>query len=199
MHHAHLKLLVQKIPQLNPQAPIIILLGRDIMRIHKVWKQINEPHDSPYAQKLDLGWVIVRNIYLGNVHKPATVSTYYTNTLENGRHSVFEPCPNRYVVKEKWYGSKTLGLPEPVYVEGPTCEYLGCGIFQQTKDDDKMSPSVEDILFLKTIEQGVYKDGDNSWVAPCHSESHDLVFLTTDHKHQTVCLHCADPLTRSLR
>ncbi|XP_038153297.1 uncharacterized protein LOC119791326 [Cyprinodon tularosa] len=166
LHHAHLKPLVEKIPELDPQAPIMVLLGRDIIRIHKVRRQINGPHNSPYAQKLDLGWVIVGNICLGNVHKPTTVSTYYTNTLENGRHSVFGPCPNRYVVKEKWYGSKAT----PVYVEGPTSE--GCGgdlgydVFQQTREDDKIGPSVEDLLFLKSMEQGVYKDEDNSWVAP---------------------------------
>ena len=170
LQHAHLKPLAQKIPDLDPQAPIMVLLGRDIIRIHKVRKQINGPHNSPYAQKLDLGWVIVGNVCLGNVHKPATVNTYYTNTLENGRHSVFEPCPNRYVVKEKWYGRKVPGLPTPVHGEGPACEdcggHLGYGVFQQTKEDNKFGPSVEDLLFLKSMEQGVYKDEDNSWVAP---------------------------------
>ncbi|XP_062912771.1 uncharacterized protein LOC134350893 [Mobula hypostoma] len=47
LHHAHLKPLAQKIPELDPQAPVMILLGRDIIRIHKVRKQINGPHDSP--------------------------------------------------------------------------------------------------------------------------------------------------------
>ena len=169
-HHAHLKPLVHHIPKLDPQAPIMLLLGRDIIRVHKVRKQINGPHDSPYAQRLDLGWVIVGNVCLGSVHKPTTVSTYFTNTLENGRHSVFGPCPNHYVVKEKLYDNKATSLPAPVHVEAPTCEdygeHLGRHVFGQTKDDDKIGLSVEDMLFQKTMEQGVYKDEDNSWVAP---------------------------------
>lgn len=52
LHHVHLKPLAQKIPKLDPQAPILILLDRDIIRIPKVWKEINGPHESPYAQKL---------------------------------------------------------------------------------------------------------------------------------------------------
>lgn len=38
--------------------------------MHKVCKTLNGPHDLPFAQKLDLGWVIVDNVCLGNVHKP---------------------------------------------------------------------------------------------------------------------------------
>jgi len=37
-------------------------------------KEVDGPHDAPYAQKLDVGWVIVGNICLGGVHKPATVN-----------------------------------------------------------------------------------------------------------------------------
>ncbi len=54
-------------------------------------------------------------------------------------------------------------------MEGSTCEdygeHLGCDVFKQTKDDNKMGPSVEDMFFLKTMERRVYKDEDNSWVA----------------------------------
>ncbi|MEE6525740.1 hypothetical protein FKM82_025948 [Ascaphus truei] len=36
-------------------AKLLLLLGRDIMRVHKVRKQHNGPHNAPYAQRLDLG------------------------------------------------------------------------------------------------------------------------------------------------
>lgn len=45
-------------------------------------------------------------------------------------------------------------------------EHLGCDVFKQTKDNDKLAPSVEDRPFLKVMEQGVCKDEDNSLVAP---------------------------------
>ena len=38
------------------------LLYFDIISIHKVRKQFNSPCDAPYAQELDLGWVIVGNV-----------------------------------------------------------------------------------------------------------------------------------------
>lgn len=37
---------------MDMNAEILILLGRDILRVHKVPKQCNGPDDAPYAQKL---------------------------------------------------------------------------------------------------------------------------------------------------
>lgn len=80
LHHAHLRSVAHIIPDIDPQAPIMLLLGQDIIRVHKVHKQVNGPHNLPYAQKLDLGWVIVGDVCLGNVHRPLTISTFHTNT-----------------------------------------------------------------------------------------------------------------------
>ncbi len=44
----------------------MILLGRDIIRVHTVHNQVNGPHDTPYAHKLDLGWVTVGNVCLND-------------------------------------------------------------------------------------------------------------------------------------
>lgn len=62
----------------------MLLLSRDIIRVHKVWK-LNGPHDVPYAQKLDLGWVIVGDVCLG----------------EYGSPFLFEPSPHRCTIKER--------------------------------------------------------------------------------------------------
>lgn len=43
---------------------------------------------------------------------------------------------------------------------------LGQSVFQQTKDDNKFAPSVEDQLFLDIMEKEFFKDSSNSWVAP---------------------------------
>lgn len=53
--HHHLEAIAHKIPTIDNGADILLLLGRDIMRVHKVRSQINGPHDAPYAQRLDLG------------------------------------------------------------------------------------------------------------------------------------------------
>jgi len=81
--HPHLQRLAERIPPVDPDAPILILLGRDILQVHKVREQINGPHSAPYAQRLDLGWVIVGDICLGTIHKPSSVNVLKTHVLSN--------------------------------------------------------------------------------------------------------------------
>ncbi len=100
-HHPHLKSIAHLIPPLDPNAQILLLLGRDILQVHKVREQRNGPQNAPYAQRLDLGWVVVGEVCLGAAHKPSTVSVYRTNILEDGRPSCFNPCPNKLYLKEK--------------------------------------------------------------------------------------------------
>lgn len=57
LHHSHLKSLAAELPALDHEANILLLLGRDILRAHKVRRQINGPGNTPFAQKLDIGWV----------------------------------------------------------------------------------------------------------------------------------------------
>ncbi|KAK3569837.1 hypothetical protein QTP86_005855 [Hemibagrus guttatus] len=100
-HHAHLKSVAHLIPDQDPQAPIMLLLGWDVIRVHKVRKQVNGPHYLPYAQKLDLGWVIVGNVCQGDVHRPLTIRTFHMNTVEPKRPTLFCPCPNVFNVNER--------------------------------------------------------------------------------------------------
>ncbi len=78
----HLKHLARYIPEPDHHAPILPLLGRDIIRVHKAPKQVNGPPNAPFAQKLDFGWVIIGDMCLGKVHKPTLVQTYHTSILE---------------------------------------------------------------------------------------------------------------------
>lgn len=98
--HAHLKHIAPYIPKLDPDAQMMILLGRDMIRVHKVRQQVNGPHNAPFAQRLDLGWVIVGEVCLDNAHKP-TPSVFRTLVLQNGRPSLLTPCHNSISVREK--------------------------------------------------------------------------------------------------
>lgn len=75
-HYTHLKWVADKIPDLDPSAPILIL-GQDIPQAHKVHS--NRPHNAPYEKRLDVGWVIVGEVRLGRVHKPEHANVYRTN------------------------------------------------------------------------------------------------------------------------
>ncbi len=166
--HIHLKSVAHLIPEQDPQAPIMLLLGRDIIRVHKVHKQVNGPHNLPYAQKLDLGWVIVGNVCLGNVHKPLTIRTFHTITTEPNRPTLFDPCPNVFHVKETYKDNQITNYSPTYSVDESFCDadHLGCTVFKRTKDDNQVAPSIQDTSFMKIMDEGLRKDSNNSWVAP---------------------------------
>lgn len=99
-HFPHLAPMAGKIPPPDPNAQILLLLGRDVLCVHKIREQHNGPHNTPYAQRLDLGWVVVGEICLGRAHQPSEVKVYKTNILNNGRTSFFTPCTKSVQVKE---------------------------------------------------------------------------------------------------
>lgn len=161
--HPHLKPIAHLIPELEPDVPIMLLLGRDIIRLHKVRKHVNGPPDAPYAQKLDLGWVVMGNVCLGNAHKPLCVNTLFTNALEGNRPTLFKPCPGILNVKERYCSESDAFLKETL-----SCERDGLGrkVFQLTGDDNKIAPSIDDLTFMAIMKEGLKKDDHNSWVAP---------------------------------
>ncbi|XP_073435740.1 uncharacterized protein [Dendrobates tinctorius] len=167
LHHRHLRAIADHIPALDPKAQIMLLLGRDIIRLHKVRQQVNGPHNSPYAQKLDLGWVIIGDVCLRDFHKPTTVSSLYTNSLESGRPSFLPPCPNKFLFKENLSGPVHLTFNKREdYSGGTVNDQLGCTVFHRTKEDNKIAPSIEDKAFLKIMEHEFLQDETGSWVAP---------------------------------
>lgn len=170
-HHSHLKAVADQIPLQDPQAHILLLLGRDILRLHKVRAQHNGPHDAPYAQRLDLGWVVIGDVCLGNVHKPAHVTVYKTNLLNNGRSSFLKPCSSNIHVKETLSGHKTQTshlhkYPSNSPVQEADTDNLGSTVFNRTMDDDRPALSVEDERFLDIMDKEVVRDSSNTWTAP---------------------------------
>ncbi len=87
---------------MDPNTEILLPIGQDILWVHKVHRQLNGPHHAPYAQKLDLGWVIMGGMCLGNAHKPNEVSTLKMCILENGRPTCFTPCDSLLRVKDDY-------------------------------------------------------------------------------------------------
>ena len=159
------------IPKPDPEAQILILLGRDLIRVHKVRQQINGPHNAPFAQRLDLGWVIVGEVCIDSAHKP-TVAVFKTNVLQNGRPSFLTPCQKRICVKEKAsYGGEHrhgLSTQQSSYsaISVPAEEKLGCSVFRRTENDDKPALSFEDETFLEIMQEELQRDEKNSWIGP---------------------------------
>ncbi|KAK3506463.1 hypothetical protein QTP70_000932 [Hemibagrus guttatus] len=164
--HTHLKPIANCIPPLDPEAQILLLLGRDILQVHKVREQRNGPNNAPYAQRLDLGWVVVGNVCLGSVHRSAALSTYRTHVLDNGRPSLLPPCPNKLSIKEK-FDIKPLPEVSLACDDFIFDDYvIGDTIFERSKDDNKVGLSIEDRRFLDIMDREMFMDESNSWVAP---------------------------------
>ncbi len=164
----HLKSIAHEIPEIDPDAQILLLLGRDIIQVHKVRKQLNGPNQAPFAQKLDFGWVVVGNVCFGSAHKPSKVDVFRTNILHNGRPSFCEPCPNQIRVKEKLSNKDHAVSSQGCHLYSTTCpeDLLGNDIFKRTQDDEKVAPSIEDRVFMELMDKDMFIDSSNSWVAP---------------------------------
>ncbi|XP_059841364.1 uncharacterized protein LOC132402527 [Hypanus sabinus] len=156
LHQPHLHHIAKHIPELDPKAEILLLLGRDVIQVHKVRQQINGPLNAPFAQRLDLGWVVIGEVCLGDVHKPM-VNTLKTNVLESGRHSIFRPCPSVPCIKEAQQGVNKREASD---------ESLGQSVFALTKYDNKLAQSAQDTISLKTKDTKVFRDEANNGVAP---------------------------------
>ncbi|XP_055012739.1 uncharacterized protein LOC129409873 [Boleophthalmus pectinirostris] len=167
-HHPHLAPIANKIQPVDHHAPILLLLGRDILRVHKVREQINGPNNAPYAQRLDLGWVVVGEVCLGKAHNTTEVNVYKTHTLDNGRTTYFEPCPNVIKVKEDCSvrpQQNTLTFRNTVGT-ADNADKLGESMFDRTESDDKVAPSIDDKTFLTLMNSAVRQNKENTWVAP---------------------------------
>lgn len=166
-HHPHLRDIAAEIPPLDPHADILLLLGRDVIQAHKVLDQRNGPTNAPFAQRLALGWVIVGEVCLGRAHKPEQVNAFRTNVLDKGRTSIFSPCQNSILLKEHITFPSDYSSPVHCPENKPAgTDNLGETVFQQTGADEKPAYTLEECTFLRIMENEVYQDETNSWVAP---------------------------------
>uniref|UniRef100_A0A8C5WIB5 Large ribosomal subunit protein uL6 N-terminal domain-containing protein n=1 Tax=Leptobrachium leishanense TaxID=445787 RepID=A0A8C5WIB5_9ANUR len=171
LHHPHLKAIANEIPTLVKNADILILLGKDILRVHKVRQQINCPHDAPFAQRLDLGWVIIGNVCIRKMKVPTKIASYKTNILPNGHNTYRKPCPHHYRVKEKLNSNEWQHDDQDKLNAFQSWDKtFGATVFNSTNDDNKLALAREDREFLKTIDKEFAQDA-NSWVAPLPSRT----------------------------
>ncbi|XP_061682545.1 uncharacterized protein LOC133504377 [Syngnathoides biaculeatus] len=191
--HAHLRSMAPHIPKIDPKAQILILLGRDLIQVHKVRDQINGPHNAPFAQRLDLGWVIVGEVCIDSTYK-STVSVLKTHVLQNGRPSFLMPCQNHISVRERVgysaeHRQSTSAQLTTYPASGVTAkDKLGQDVFVTTEDDkpcpSKMRP------FWRSCKQSSREMSKTVRSLLYHSEHPDNAFQTTVLKLSPVFIHC---------
>jgi hypothetical protein len=115
----------------------------------------------PWAQRLDLGWVIIGEACLDGAHKPDEVSTFKTQLLHNGRPSTLEPCPNVINVQSTFRqcSNHQTDHNNEAFVEERFDDGLGRNVFAVSKDDNKPGLSIEDRQFINMMEENMVKNG----------------------------------------
>lgn len=78
-HFPHLQGISNMIPPYDPDAPIGLLIGRDVTEAHHVLDQIIGPKDTLFAQRLHHGWVIIGEACLERTRTPFMVSSKKTS------------------------------------------------------------------------------------------------------------------------
>ncbi|XP_053387241.1 uncharacterized protein LOC123539924 [Mercenaria mercenaria] len=145
--HPRLSHIAGLIPEINDQAEILLLIGRDLVEAHHIRDQILGPPGAPFAQHVGLGWVVIGEMCLGKTHTPDVVNVSKIHVLNNGRPTLFEPCTSQFYVEDK-----VNGMYDPLFV--------------RHIDDDKPSLSIEDREFLDIMDHGFRKTNEGKWTAP---------------------------------
>ncbi|XP_062583636.1 uncharacterized protein LOC134245361 [Saccostrea cucullata] len=152
--YTHLQDIADDIPEVDKNVPILTLIGRDTPEAHHVAEQQTGPRNSPFAQRLTLGWVIVGESCLNKVHRPNSVVVNKTYLLPNGRTSMFQPCPNDIHIEV--HNKDTSHYSQD----------LDSSIFMKRKDDETVGLSVDDKDFIRTMDQDVHISVESNWEAP---------------------------------
>lgn len=192
-YHTHLKCIADEIPPLDPDANKLLLLGKDILKVHKVREQIIGPDNALFAQGLDLGWVVIGDVCLGGAHRPLQVSSYKTSILENSRASHLQPCNSQIKVKEMFsQAPKHQHHPALTSTYSSTTlvgDSMGQTIFTCTVVDHRLALSIEDVRFLQIMEAEFHQDNSNSWVGPLPFRHQNDSCLTIGTRHTNVLSH----------
>lgn len=127
---------------------------------HHVLEQVLGPPNSPFAQRLTLGWAIIGDMYIGRNHSSDKVNFCKTYLSTDGRATVFSPCPNKLKVSESL---KDSGDPKWLSTF-ESKDGLASNIFERTKDT--VGLSIEDREFIALIEKELHTDEDGHWCSP---------------------------------
>ena len=79
LQYQHLQELQKHILPIDEKCKILLLIGRDLIEAHHVLDQRLGPPKAPFAQKLNLGWIIVGEIRSDKQHVHFELTTKETN------------------------------------------------------------------------------------------------------------------------
>ena len=170
----HLTDIANEIPDLDEDAPILLLLGRDIPEVHHISEQRIGPKGTPFAQHTPLGWVVIGEVCLGDSHITSHVTVNKTFVVGDGRASLLPPCANKFKVNnvEQNECNSTYVIDNGRYTLFKPCThdldhmFSYDFVFGQNVRDNQASLSVEDQNFLSIMDKEFVLDASSRWSAP---------------------------------
>lgn len=128
-----------------------------MIEAHDILDQRIGQGNQSYGQKLHLGWTIIGETCLGKTHAPTQVTPYKTHLLGTGRVSLLPPFKNEFKLRE----NLNYGKPPSLYDN----EDFGRNVFQRAQGNEKHGISVDDLTFLKIMDQKFHKSENGHWTA----------------------------------
>ncbi|XP_062570928.1 uncharacterized protein LOC134232947 [Saccostrea cucullata] len=155
--YKYLSDLESEIPPIDDEAEVL-LIGRDVPNAHHVLEQRIGNPNLPFAQRLPLGWAVIRECCLRKVHRPQHVVVNKTQILPSGRGTHFIPCSSNQRISTYEDDIDNHFSNEKGIQLSP--------IFERTKDDNIPGMSIEDREFLEIMEKKCHKDETGHWSSP---------------------------------
>ncbi|XP_077113324.1 uncharacterized protein LOC143768565 [Ranitomeya variabilis] len=136
---------------------ILILLGRDILKVHKVANKGTAQimHHTPIVSI----WVIVGDVCLDKSHKASKIKSFKMYVLQNG-------CLLQTMLSSLQSERFSDFIQEPDIIPTPYGDDLGRTVFHTTQEDNKIALSIENKEFIKIMDSGFSKNESVCWVAP---------------------------------
>jgi hypothetical protein len=78
-----------KYKMFDAQSEIMLLLGRDVIEAHNVFDQVLRPPGTPFAQRIGLGWVVVGELCIGQIHAQDVVNVNKSMYSRMAEHLCF--------------------------------------------------------------------------------------------------------------
>ena len=142
--HPHLAPVAKIMPEIEPDAEMGLLIGRDIPQLHKVLDTINGPPDSPWGESLEIGWVVMGDMCLDP--QPQYGAHVLKTHVNQSLSPSFKKCKHVIKVEERVVGTSHPALTD--FQQGRYKDRIGQNVFVETKDDNKQGTSVEDRQFI---------------------------------------------------
>ncbi|VDI39506.1 Hypothetical predicted protein [Mytilus galloprovincialis] len=203
--YSHLESIAEFIPELDHDANISLLIGRDMISCHHILDQIIGKDHEPYAQRLRLGWTIIGEACLGLVHTSDVITTVEDNEVGLSREDKeFITIMENGVRKES---NGNFSAPLPFRKDGTTlsnnyeqarkrAENLGRSLKRDPKKLEDFLQFMENILKNNHAELAPpIKDGEEVWYLPIFGVYHAKklskirVVFDSSAKYHGICLN----------